>query len=97
MTVAELVVVPGILIAAFLAAVAVILARAVAIRVRAARSSLRLDAAWRAQYEQDRNALAAVITELDARPATYSTFPPDLRDAIYAAHSGAAELERKAH
>lgn len=37
----------------------------------------------------------AVIGELESRPATYETFPEDIRNALYAAHEKARDLERQ--
>ena len=44
---------------------------------------------------QQEDAIASVIGELESRPATYETFPSDIRDALYAAHTMARETERQ--
>jgi hypothetical protein len=40
-----------------------------------------------------RNAIAAAITELSSRPATYSTFPPDVLTLLHDAHACSPHLD----
>jgi hypothetical protein len=99
-TLAQLVIVPGILLGAFLGVLTLLAARLTArwLRVLAAR---RAAAALPVQQYRALQQLArqqgyvidSVISELAARPATYETFPQDVREALYAAHEAASRKE----
>jgi biopolymer transport protein ExbB/TolQ len=70
----------------------------VAERAAAAAARRNADATYKAMCEQlarYADATDRVIIELESHPATYGTFPADVRDAVYAAHDSARELERK--
>lgn len=92
MTVAELVVVPGILLALALAGALALLARALSWRFRADRATLKNDAASRKAFRllEEANALAAGAIEAD--PAIGMRFPADVRDKMLAAHAAASEV-----
>ncbi|MGH3380383.1 MAG: hypothetical protein ACRDP6_37175 [Actinoallomurus sp.] len=88
---------PALILAAFLAA---LLAALLVVAARLAGHSVAL---WRAQrrvlaaqtrvFTTARNAIAATITELSSRPATYATFPPDVLALLHDAHTQSALLE----
>lgn len=42
------------------------------------------------------DAIATVIVELESHPATYATFPQDVRDKLYAAHEKTMQIRNKA-
>jgi hypothetical protein len=62
---------------------------------RANQAALAQRGDWLRSYRKLEDANAAVICELESRPATYQTFPQELREEIYAARTGAAQLEGK--
>jgi hypothetical protein len=100
MTLAQLVIVPGILLALFLGGLLVLASRLTAawLRVLKARRTAAAIPAVRhrgLQYlaQQQGDAIAGVITELDSHRATYETFPQDVREALYAAHTAASGKE----
>jgi hypothetical protein len=105
MTTVQLVIVPGILLAAFLAVLAVIAIRVAAAHLSGVLARRDRDRAaagqerWRyeslaGRSRQQADAIAAVITELAARPATYQTFPEDVLRQLMAAHEAATTPER---
>lgn len=69
--------------------------RALSLREEAARWSVSWQKVGRQVLRKQEDAIAAVIGELEARPATYETFPSDIRDALYSAHTMAREAERE--
>lgn len=93
MTVADLVIVPGILFALFLAVLLGLSFYIASLKVRAARAALRQTAEWQRAFRALQDACDQVITELASHPATYQTFPEDVRSALYAAHDSARQLE----
>lgn len=105
MTVVQLVILPGILLAALVAGVLVIAARLARGRLREMavrrRASEVAAAKWQAAYNRlgalsvrQGDVIAAVIGELEARPATYKTFPDSLRSELFAAHESATQTEK---
>lgn len=100
MTLAQLVILPGILLALFLAGLLVLAVRLTVrwLGVLAARREMaRLPVARHQVLQrlgsQQADVINAVIGELAARPATYETFPQDVREALYAAHEAASRKE----
>ena len=100
MTLAQLVIVPGILLALFLGRPLVLAARLTArwLRVLAARRAaaalpLEQHRALQQLARQQGYVIDSVISEFAARPATYETFPQDVREALYAAHEAASRKE----
>jgi ABC-type spermidine/putrescine transport system permease subunit II len=100
MTLAQLVIVPGVLLALFAAGLLALAARlALAwLRLLAARRATAALPVQRYQEARDLNrrqadVIAAVITELSAHPGAAGIFPQDVRDAIYAAHDAASRKE----
>jgi hypothetical protein len=90
----DLVVGPCIVVAAFCTAGFAVFWHYVSISLKVKKATLAHDASDRAITEQLRNAVDSVIVELDSHPATYSTFPKDVRDALDNAHDSARQLER---
>ena len=93
----------GPVIVSAIVAVAVIVMGAVVIRtwVRALKADRAVSLARAEQakippilFHRQGEVIDAVIAELESHPATYSTFPGDVRDMLYAAHDKARELER---
>jgi hypothetical protein len=102
-TLFEVVIVPGILVAAFLAALLVIAAVCarkylgyVAARRMAADVATGRYRAVQEHERQQADVIASVITEMAGHPATYETFPQDLRESLYAAHDAGRAIERNA-
>lgn len=102
MTLFQTIIVPAILLGAFLAflgVLAVIATRRLCCLLLARQRDAEVRPALlgdlRRQVQRQGDVIAGVIAELDCHPATYESFPQDLRDQIYAAHEGARELERK--
>lgn len=50
---------------------------------------------WHCSYKMLRDANDAVIVELESRPATYDTFPGQVRELLISAHERAGTLERR--
>ena len=105
MTVIQLVIVPGVLFAAFLTAVLLVTARLVNARVRESAARRRLSEKtclfWQVAHERlgllsrkQGDVIAAVIGELEAHPASYEAFPESLRGELFAAHESATQLEK---
>ena len=94
MTIAQLVILPGFLLGVFMLVVLFMAARTMNAIVRARRSQAAMSAAWQKSYRELRDAADQVIVELETHPATYETFPDDVRRAVYAAHDSSRELER---
>jgi uncharacterized membrane protein YcjF (UPF0283 family) len=101
------VILPVVFLLAFAVAIAILVARLVTVRVRLWNANRRLAGQQHREHhaedvmhqEAARNALdaiAMVIGELEAHPATYETFPAEIRDMLFAVYnSNRMILERK--
>jgi hypothetical protein len=93
----DLIIVPGIITGMFFGTILGLIIRLQVFSVRARRAQIRQAEAQArrvsAGIRQLQDANDRVITELEAYPATYGTFPQDVRDAVYAAHDSARQLE----